>query len=286
MTSAGNDHIYSFWKFRTLIRPTSGKSIRIMTLERSKGDEGAAAPERRQDGAFDPIAESRQILRSARVASLATLTAEGAPFATLTTIATAYDGSPILLLSRLSHHTRFLERDGRCSLLLATGGRGDPLAHPRLTLVGAASRVDDAVLRTRFLRRNPKAELYVDFPDFSFWRLHIQNVHLNGGFARAADFSPQELLIDTRASESLIAAESDILDHMNADHPDTLARYAEHFCGARPGPWRASGIDPEGLDLVCGDQCVRILFPQPIETAEKAHAVLVDMARQARGSST
>lgn len=256
-----------------------------MVLENNNGADGAAAPERRKDAGFDPIAESRQILRTARVASLATLTAEGAPFATLTTIATGYDGSPILLLSRLSHHTRFLERDGRCSLLLATGGRGDPLAHPRLTLVGAASRVDDPVARTRFLRRNPKAELYVDFPDFSFWRLLIQNVHLNGGFARAADFSPQELLLETRACEPLIAAESDILDHMNVDHPDTLARYAEHFCGARPGPWRASGIDPEGLDLVCGDHCVRILFPRPVETAEQAHSVLVDMARQARGSS-
>ena len=75
-----------------------------MTLERSKGDEGAAAPERRQDGAFDPIAESRLILRATRVATLATLTNEGAPFATLTTVATAHDGSPILLLSRLAHH--------------------------------------------------------------------------------------------------------------------------------------------------------------------------------------
>lgn len=257
-----------------------------MTIEQDADAAGPVAPNRRQDPAFDPVAESRHILRTTRVATLATLTEDGAPFATLTTVATASDGAPILLLSRLSHHTRFLERDGRCSLLLAKGGRGDPLAHPRLTLVGAASRIVDPVARMRFLRRNPKAELYVDFPDFSFWRLLIQNVHLNGGFARAADFSPHELLIDLGASKSLIAAENDILDHMNIDHAETLARYAEHFCAATPGPWRASGIDPEGLDLVCGDRTARVLFPQPVETAEQAHSVLVDLARQARGSST
>lgn len=257
-----------------------------MMIENDKDASSGAGPNRRQDAAFDPVAESRHILRSTRVATLATLTEDGAPFATLTTVATSHDGSPILLLSRLSHHTRFLERDGRCSLMLAKGGRGDPLAHPRLTLVGTAARVDEPLVRMRFLRRNPKAELYVDFPDFSFWRVLVRNVHLNGGFARAADFSARELLIDMQNSESLIAAENDILDHMNLDHADTVARYAQHFGAATPGPWRASGIDPEGLDLVCGDNCLRILFPQPVETATQAHAVLVDMARQARGSTS
>ena len=240
----------------------------------------------RQDPDFDPIAESRLILRATRVATLATLTNDGAPFATLTTVATAYDGSPILLLSRLAHHTRFLERDGRCSLLLARGGRGDPLAHPRLTLVGTAARIQDPVARARFLRRNPKAELYADFPDFSFWRLTISAVHLNGGFARAADFEPESLLIDVRAIEPLIAAESDIIEHMNADHADALSLYAQHYCGAQPGLWRASGVDPEGLDLVCGDLTARVVFIEPVKTPGQVRGALVELARQARGQAT
>jgi putative heme iron utilization protein len=239
----------------------------------------------RQDPDFDPIAESRLILRATRVATLATLTNDGAPFATLTTVATAYDGSPILLLSRLAHHTRFLERDGRCSLLLARGGRGDPLAHPRLTLVGTAARVQDPAARARFLRRNPKAELYADFPDFSFWRLTISAVHLNGGFARAADFEPESLLLDMRALEPLIAAESGIIEHMNADHADALSLYAEHFCSAQSGPWRASGVDPEGLDLICGDLTARVVFPELVKTPEQVRNSLIELARQARGQA-
>ena len=240
----------------------------------------------RQDPDFDPIAESRQILRTTRVATLATLMNEGAPFASLTTIATAHDGAPILLLSRLAHHTRFLERDGRCSLLLAKGGRGDPLAHPRLTLVGTAARIHDPVARARFLRRNPKAGLYADFPDFSFWRLTITAVHLNGGFARAADFAPEQLLVDTHHAEPLFAVESDIIDHMNTDHADALKLYAEHYCAAGSGPWRASGIDPEGLDLVCGDLTARVVFSAPVKTPEQARIALGELARQARGQAT
>lgn len=257
-----------------------------MMIENGGDAGGNLGPGRKEAAAFDPVAESRQILRATRLATLATLTEEGAPFATLTTIATVPGGEPILLLSRLSHHTRFIERDPRCSLLLARGGRGDPLAHPRLTLVGTVARDTDPATRIRFLRRNPKAALYADFPDFSFWRMSIQHVHLNGGFARAADFSPQQLILDLSASASLISAENDILDHMNADHANTLAEYAVRLCAAGPGPWRASGIDPEGLDLICGDLSARLPFSQPVNTAEEAHAELVDLARQARGSTT
>lgn len=243
------------------------------------------APRRdpRQDPSFDPARESKLLLRSIRTAALATVTEGGSPFATLTAIATDHDGTPILLLSKLAHHTRNLERDGRCSLLLAQGGRGDPMAHPRLTLVAKAARAESPIVRARFLARNPKAQLYADFPDFSFWRAEVKAVHLNGGFARAADFGPGALLTDISGAESLIAAEADIVGHMNADHADALALYAEKLAGAKPGSWRASGIDPEGLDLICGDDVARIVFPKPVKSPAESREVLVALARLARG---
>lgn len=253
----------------------------------TNGGSEAAVPPRdpRQDPAFDPVGESRRLLRAIRTATLATLTETGAPFATLTAIATDYDGAPILLISKLAHHTGNLERDGRCSLLLAQGGRGDPMAHPRLTLVATAARTQSPQARARFLRRNPKAALYADFPDFSFWRAEIAAVHLNGGFARAADFGPGQLLTDVSAAHSLIEAEADILDHMNADHADALALYAGKLAGVKTGAansWRASGIDPEGLDLICGDATARVVFPARIATPQEAREMLVDLARLAR----
>jgi putative heme iron utilization protein len=246
-------------------------------------NDGAPPRDSRQPPDFDPVGESKRLLRAIRAVTLATLTESGAPFATLTAIATDHDGTPILLLSKLAHHTGNLERDGRCSLLLAQGGRGDPMAHPRLTLVARAARTRSPQARERFLRRNAKARLYADFPDFSFWRAEIEAVHLNGGFARAADFGPAQLLTDLTGAETLITAEADILDHMNADHADALTLYAEKLAGAPAGQWRASGIDPEGLDLVAGDATARVAFPRAIHAPQEAREILVELVRMARG---
>ena len=122
----------------------------------------------------------------------------GHPFSSLVNIATDVDGSPLILVSRLSTHTANLEADGRASVLLASTGKGDPLAHPRLTVLGAFTRVErgsplgDRVQR-RFLSRHPKSQLYAGFADFSFWRVTVISAHLNGGFARAADLKAGEI---------------------------------------------------------------------------------------------
>ncbi|MDB5649626.1 MAG: pyridoxamine 5-phosphate oxidase, partial [Hyphomicrobiales bacterium] len=85
---------------------------------------------------YDGLAEARRLLRSIRAGALGTLDPEGGPFTSLVNVATDTDGSPLLLMSQLSAHTRHLAADGRVSLLLAEVGKGDPLAHPRLTLTG------------------------------------------------------------------------------------------------------------------------------------------------------
>jgi putative heme iron utilization protein len=236
----------------------------------------------RQDPDFDPVGLAKRLLRQIRAATLATLTEDGAPFATLTAVATDYDGGPILLMSRLAAHTRNLERDARLSLLLAQSGSGDPLAHPRLTLLARAARTQDSALRARFLRRNPKAALYADFPDFSFWRAEVSAVHLNGGFGRAADFGPQALLTPLEGTAELLAAEERALAHLNADHADSLALIAHKLGGAKPAKWRASGLDPEGLDLIAGDASARVAFPGRVTTPDELRETLAALSRQAR----
>ena len=191
----------------------------------------------------------------------------------------------MLLLSGLSAHTQFLDRDPRASLLLAETGKGDPLAHPRITVSGAAVRLDDderAQARRRFLARHPKSALYADFGDFSFWRMDVARCHLNGGFAKAATYDGLQLLLDVADAQGLAVAEEGALAHMNADHADALSLYAETFCGAPKGRWRASGIDPEGMDLASGDQTARLVFAARVTGAESLRKSLVTLAAQAR----
>ena len=153
--------------------------------------EGARAP-----ADFDPRTLAKTLLRATRAGTLGTLDRNtGHPFASLVNVATDVDGSPLILTSRLSTHTANLEADGRASVLLAETGKGDPLAHPRLTMLGVFVRVeresaDEARVRRRFLARHPKSELYAGFGDFSFWRLQVASAHLNGGFARPPIWPP------------------------------------------------------------------------------------------------
>jgi putative heme iron utilization protein len=232
---------------------------------------------------FDPVPLACHLLRTVRAGALATIDREtGGPFATLVTVATDYDGSPLLLVSGLSAHAANLDADPRASILLAAHGRGDPLAHPRLTVTGRVERSTEPRIRRRFLARNPKAELYADFPDFSFRRMTVDGAHLNGGFARAARLGPAELLTDLTGADALIEAEEGAVAHMNADHADALGLYAVRLAGAPDGNWRATGCDPDGMDLAAGDLTARLPFPERVTDAGSLRRVLVGLARDAR----
>src|SRR5262249_39091074 len=153
-----------------------------------------------------------------RAGTLATLDAKtGYPFASLVTVATDFRGMPLLLLSGLSAHTQNLQRDPRASLLLAEGGKGDPPAHARLTVIGGIADPQAPAARRRFLARHPKSSLYADFPDFAFFRMAVEGGHLNGGFARAARLSADELVLEAEDGAGLAAGEADAIAHMNGD---------------------------------------------------------------------
>src|SRR5918994_5390437 len=238
--------------------------------------------ETQQAPAFDAAGLAKHLLRTIRSGALATLDPDGIPFATLVTVATDPAGSPLLLPPRLSGHTANMEREPRVSILLAQTGKGDPLAHPRLTVMGRAERTGEPRIRARFLARHPKAVLDADFADFSFWRVEIAGGHLNGGFARAASLSAADLRTDLSGAEALIEAEPGALAHMNEDHREALELYATRLAGASPGAWRTTGLDPEGIDLMLGDQTARVAFPQRVNHPKELRQVLKDLADRAR----
>src|SRR5271154_3291902 len=245
-------------------------------------------PENAPAADFDAAAVAKLILRTSRAGALGTIDRNtGHPFASLVNGATDVDGSPLILVSRLSTHTANLEIDGRASLLLASTGKGDPLAHPRLTLLGSFMQIarenpELPRIRRRFLARHPKSELYAGFGDFSFWRLQTVSAHLNGGFARAADLKAADVMTDITDAESLIDAEEGAVAHMNDDHAEAVRLYATKLLGGEDGPWRLTGLDPEGLDLARGDATRRLPFPQRVINAEQLRKVVGELAAKAR----
>jgi putative heme iron utilization protein len=185
-------------------------------------------------------------------------------------------------MSGLSAHTQNLRQDPRASILLAQGGKGDPLAHPRLTVIGRLETTAEPRARRRFLARHSKAKLYADFGDFAFWRMDVLGAHLNGGFARAIDLTPEQVLADLADAEEVSAIEESAIEHMNADHREALSLYATGLAGAKKAAWVATGIDPEGIDLAAGDLTARAPFRERVTTAAELRRRLKDMADEAR----
>ena len=162
----------------------------------------------RRPSADNPIRETdddarslaRQLMADAQFAAVAVLELEtGMPLVSRVAVAVEADGSPFVLASDLSGHSRALARDGRASLLFGEPGpKGDPLTHPRVTVIGRIEKLErgdpqHTARRDFWLKKHPKSKLYVDFGDFHFWRMKVERANLNGGFGKAYELTAEDL---------------------------------------------------------------------------------------------
>jgi heme iron utilization protein len=235
---------------------------------------------------FNPSKLARSLLRRRRQGALATLmTGTGDPYCSLVNLASHADGTPILLISRLAVHTRNILADPRVSLMLDERAPGDPLAGARIMLQGRAEGVAKAeleVVRRRYLAAHPSAQGFVDFADFSFFRIVPSGTHLVAGFGRILDLTPKQFLTDISDSRALIEAEAGALEHMNSDHREALDLYATRLLGAASGEWRCTSIDPDGIDLQVDDTTLRLDFPERVTGPDELRRMLVKLVEQAR----
>ena len=133
------------------------------------------------------------VMQAADRAYLATSQA-GWPFASLVLVALDSDGTPVLLISDLSEHSKNIAVESRVSLLFdGTTGFVDPLTGPRVTVLGQAKQADAPDRLQRFLARHPAAELYAGFKDFHLYRVEIVRAHLVAGFGRIHWIDASEL---------------------------------------------------------------------------------------------
>jgi putative heme iron utilization protein len=151
-------------------------------------------------------------------------------------------------------------------------------------LSGHAEEVvsDRTILRQRYLHAHPSAEAFVDFKDFSFFRIRLSGTHLVAGFGRIVDLKPAQFLTDISDAGALLEAEQGAVEHMNTDHQEALGLYATRLLGAAAGDWRCSGLDPDGIDLQAGNKTLRLDFPERVTGPGELRKMLVRLAEQAR----
>jgi hypothetical protein len=238
-----------------------------------------------------PYAErARTLVYLGRTGTLATPSRKhaGHPFGSLMPYAIDDRGEPVVLISTLAMHTQNLLADPRASLLVTQpGGGGDPLAAGRVTLMGRARRVEDdraPDARAVYLARHPHAEYWVDFGDFGFWRLAVEDVYFVGGFA-AMDWVEADAYRAARP-DPLADAAASIVEHMNRDHADALLVFARVLARAEAQEASMVGVDRLGFKLrLRRDDRVwsaRIAFPREVTSAADSRAVLIEMLREAR----
>jgi heme oxygenase (biliverdin-IX-beta and delta-forming) len=235
---------------------------------------------------FDAAALAKALLRRSRQGALATLMPHGGdPYCSLVNVASHPDGSPILLISSLARHTRNILSDSRVSLMLEERAEGDPLEGARIMLAGRAEQADAAEVPTlsrRYLAAHPSAEAFINFKDFSFFRIKPSSAHLVAGFGRIVDLEPKQFLTDLTGAEALLEAAQGAVDHMNEDHRDTMNLYATRLLGAEAADWRCTGCDPDGIDMQSGAETLRLDFPERVTDGTALRKMLVGLAAEAR----
>jgi hypothetical protein len=235
---------------------------------------------------FDAVGMAKTLVRVSRQGALATLMQRGGdPYCSLVNVATAADGAPILLISRLAVHTRNILADGRISLMLDDRRAANPFDALRIMFNGEAVETEDESVARRYLSRQPEAEPFAHFGDFSFFVLRPKYVHVVAGFGRVMNLKPDEFLTDLSGADALLAAEAEIVAHLNADHAEALNLHASRLLGASAGGWRCVGCDPEGLELQAGTDLLRLAFPERVTDPAALRKALKTLADRARAIS-
>jgi heme iron utilization protein len=232
----------------------------------------------------------RTLISLTSTGTLSTLSRKhpGFPFGSLMPFALDPVGRPLFLISNMAMHTQNLKADPRCSLFLAQASADDdPLGAARATLVGRAESVpadDLALVREIYLASHENSRYWVDFSDFSFFRLQPVDLYYVGGFGvmgwvEASDY-------ESSTPDPLANAAAGIMAHMNADHVDAMILLARIHAGLEATEATMTSVDRLGFTLRLktseGMKGTRINFLRPATTANETRIVLVEMVRQAR----
>jgi putative heme iron utilization protein len=233
--------------------------------------------------------EARTLVGATNVAALATVTADGDPWASVITYGLLEDGSPVLCVSHLAEHGRNLAGDSRASLVVAqVDGPADPLAAARVTLAGRAEPTDDPTARAAHLAGVPAARMYIDFSDFSLLVLRVERVRWVGGYGRMDSATGPAYA--TAAPDPVAARSAAAVHHLNDDHADALLLIAQAL-GGYPDATAATctGLDRRGVDLTVqtprGRAPTRVAFPEALVDGSQLRAATVELTQRARSLS-
>jgi putative heme iron utilization protein len=236
---------------------------------------------------------ARTLVYLGRIGSLSTLSRKqpGFPFGSLMPYGLDDHGRAVFLISTMAMHTQNLQADPRASLLVTQeDAGGDPLGASRVTLVGTVLPVPDAEVaeaRKLYLACYANSKNWVDFEDFSFFRMNVVDVYYVGGFGVMGWVSASEY--DHSQPDPLADSTAGIIQHMNNDHKDALVLLAQKFARIESQHATMTAVDRLGFQVCMktrdGIRGARIAFVREVSNSTETRAVLVEMVQQARSQA-
>jgi heme iron utilization protein len=200
-------------------------------------------------------------------------------------------GRPLFLISTMAMHTQNLQADARASLLVTQEDTdGEPLGASRVTLVGSVHPAPNTELaegRKLYLKRHANSKYWVDFEDFSFYRMDVVDVYYVGGFGVMGWVSASDY--DRSQPDPLADSMAGIIQHMNADHKDALVLLVQQFAHVDSTEATMTTVDRLGFQVRLrgpdGMRGARIAFLRELSNPAETRKVLVEMVQRARAQA-
>lgn len=237
-----------------------------------------------------PGEEARTVVHGASVGSLASLSDDGTPWASIITFGATDVGEPVLVVSTMAEHGRNLAREPKASIAIAepVPEGEDPLDRARITLAGhvivPTGDEADAALDAH-ARHYPHARGYATYADFTTYVLRVDRVRWVGGFARMATVEAADYA--TAAVDPTAPGAAYARQHLNDDHADALLLWAQTVGGyADATEATVEAIDRYGADLRVqtprGQAPVRVGFAEVAQSPGDLRAATVELTQRAR----
>jgi len=214
------------------------------------------------------------------------------PFGSMMPFALDANGRPLFLISSMAMHTQNIVNNPNVSLYMAEDRtEGELLGTARATLMGAVQRIDDEAATACYLKAHPNARHWVDYDDFSFYRMDVKHVYFVGGFGIMGWVNESEY--DAAAPDPLMHIAAAVIEHMNDDHADGLIILANQQYDSLADEMRVAvddvrmvAVDRLGFDVKVktgdGLRGLRIAFTKPVRDAAEVRTMFVAMLQEGK----
>lgn len=224
-------------------------------------------------------AQARALLLDEYQGVLSTLSVSmsGYPFGSVAPYCLNADGQLVILISRIAQHTHNISHDSKVSLTIIQSDVDDIQAGGRLTWVGDAEAIEDAIAAERYYRFFPQSRHYHKTHDFEFYRIKLVRARFIGGFGEIYWINPDALLCANPFAGEI---EKSVVKHMNDDHQAAIIQYCMNAGEMIPKSIEPKmvGVDSEGFHLLLGERVIRIPFDAPVYTKGDVRKTLIAMS--------